>query len=67
MVVSLAVERKRNTKESFSCDEPSITKNTSKVYKEGETLNDTKDSSVKDIINYDTSCIYDNDNNNVIL
>ena len=44
-----------------------ITGNTSKVYKKGETLNDTKDSSVKDIITYDTSCIYDNDNNNVIL
>ena len=47
------------TKESFSCDEPSITGNTSKVYKKGETLNDTKDSGVKDIINDDTSCIYD--------
>ena len=55
------------TKESFNSDEPSITKHTSKVYKEGETLNDTKASGVNDIITYDTSCIYDNDNNNVIL
>ena len=44
------------TKESFSCDEPSITGNTSKVYKKGETLND---SGVKEFINDDTSCIYD--------
>ena len=44
------------TKESFDCDEPSITGNTSKVYKKGETWND---SGVKEFINDDTSCIYD--------
>ena len=38
---------------------PVLQKNTSKVYKEGETLNDTKDSCVKEFINDDTSCIYD--------
>ena len=55
------------TKKSFNSDEPIITKHTSKVYKEGETLNDTKASGVNDIITYNSSCIYDNDNNNVIL
>ena len=56
------------TKTSFNSNEPSKTKDTSKVYKEGDTLNDIKVDGVNDIITYDDiSCSYDNDNNNVIV